>query len=125
MQGWLKLDCSPVFYHLFEAFTDWKTEEYKSFAQSIPTEKQNEIKKKLRGSRQFWVQFYNTVPADPTAHCYPNGNFVSSSPQPLLPPGSTFPTPIFCGFWKSADQKINLPTKSPHRICFQEVQEVT
>lgn len=89
------------------------------------TEKQNEVKKKLGGSRQFWVQLHNTVPADPIAHCYPNGNFVSSPPQPLLPLGYTFPTPIFCGFSKSADQKINLYTKSPHWICFQEVQEVT
>lgn len=53
MKGWLKLVCLPVFYHLFVASTAWKTEEYKSFAQSIPTEKQNEIKKKIRGNRQF------------------------------------------------------------------------
>lgn len=71
------------------------------------------------------MQFHNTVPADPTAHCHPNGNLLYSPPAPLLPPGSTFPTSIFCGFWKPADQKINLPTKSPHWICFQEVQEVT
>lgn len=36
MQGWLKLVCQPVFCHLFVAFTAWKTEEYKSFAQNIP-----------------------------------------------------------------------------------------
>lgn len=95
MQGWLRLVCQPVFYHLFVAFTAWKTEEYKSFAQNIPAEKQNEAKKKSGGNGQFWVQFHNTVPADPNAHCYPNGNFVSSPPQPLLPPGYTFPTQYF------------------------------
>lgn len=57
MQGWLKLVCLPVFYHLFVASTAWKTEEYKSFAQSIPTEKQNEIKKKLGGIDNFRCSF--------------------------------------------------------------------
>lgn len=57
MQGWLKLVCQPVFYHFFVVFTAWKTEEHKSFAQSIPTEKQNEVKKKLGTVDNFGCSF--------------------------------------------------------------------
>lgn len=57
MQGWLRLVCQPVFYHLFVAFTAWKTEEYKSFAQNIPAEKQNEAKKNRGETDNFGCSF--------------------------------------------------------------------
>lgn len=79
MQGWLKLVCQPVFYHLFAVFTAWQTEEYKSFAQSTPTQKQNEVKKKLGAGRQFWVQFHNSSLLSKWKFCVFSTTSISSS----------------------------------------------
>jgi len=48
------------------------------------------------------------------------GDLASSPLPPLLVVGSTFPPPVSCGFWQSADQITNPPTGSPHRVCSQE-----